>query len=114
MCSSDLAWDYPTATPPRQELKLIDRDEERLVATLECDFVGDNPYTTPRADAFAIGNLLAASPDLLAACQLARLVLECFKFGVNEDGDYNNDDVFEAIETLSAAIAKATGATCDT
>ena len=62
-------WDYPYATPPRKELKIV--SPERLLATLQCDFTEDNPYTIPRAEAESNAQLFAAAPDLLAACVLA-------------------------------------------
>lgn len=60
-------WNYDKANPPYQKLMLVDEEKQRLVATLECDFVGDNPYVVPKFDAMAYGRLFAAAPALFAA-----------------------------------------------
>lgn len=59
-------WHYATEAP-RQEL--IVAGEEFRLAVLECDFVGDNPYTVPKEQAEANARLIAAAPELLAALE---------------------------------------------
>jgi len=87
-------WDYSHATPPRKELNIV--SSERLLATLQCDFIGDNPYTVPQTEAEANARLFAASKDLLEA--LENLLLEVY------------DDIsLDAIRTARAALAKAKG-----
>ena len=44
-------WDYSLATPPRKELNI--ENNASLIATLQCDFVGDNPFIIPMAEAEA-------------------------------------------------------------
>ena len=58
-------WDYPHATPPRQDLQIV--SPSLLLATVQCDFVGDNTYVVPRADAEDNARLFAAAKDLLSA-----------------------------------------------
>ena len=91
-------WDYPYATPPRKELKIV--SPERLLATLQCDFTGDNPYTVPQAEAEANARSFAASKDLLKALEAA---LETIKY---YDEDYETRTSY--VHGL-AAIAKAKG-----
>ena len=89
-------WYYPIATPPRQELVLI--DNETLVARIDCDFVGDNPYILTKDQAFKYGALFAAAPDLLEALQNLLRQVETRKNGATFSRDL-----------ARAAIAKATG-----
>ena len=56
-------WDYPTATPPRKELQVL--SATNLLATFQCDFTGDNPYTVPQAEAEANARLFALAPTML-------------------------------------------------
>ena len=90
-------WDYPTATPPRQELVLI--DNETLVARIDCDFVGDNPYILTKDQAFKYGALFAAAPDLLEALQAIVKITDG-----SQPKDYPG-----ALMVARAAIANAMG-----
>ena len=58
-------WTLPLASPPRQELVI--RTNGMVIAKVECDFNGGNPYTVEKAQAFANARLMAAAPKLLAA-----------------------------------------------
>ena len=58
-------WDYSHATPPRKDLNI--QTDTQLVATLQCDYTGDNPYTIPQTQAEANARLIAAAPELLEA-----------------------------------------------
>jgi hypothetical protein len=84
-------WDYPTATPPRKELQVI--SATNLLATFQCDFSGDNPYTVPKAEAEANARLFVASHDLLEALRDA-----CLTYAVHGD---------QPPDKWLAAIAKA-------
>ena len=86
-------WDYPHATPPRKELNIV--SPERLLATLQCDFTGDNPYTVQQTEAEANARLFAASKDLLEALEDA-----CLSIAVHGE---------QPPETWLSAIAKARG-----
>jgi len=44
-------WDYSHAVPPRKELNI--QNDANLIATLQCDFSGENPYTIPQGEAQA-------------------------------------------------------------
>ena len=88
-------WDYPTATPPRKELQVI--SATNLLATFQCDFTGDNPYTVPQAEAEANARLFVASRDLLEALRDA-----CLTYAAYGDQPPNK---------WLAAIAKAEGRT---
>ena len=89
-------WDYSLATPPRKELNI--QNERMLIATCQCDHDGDNPYVIPKGDAEANARIMAAAPELLAACKAARMTCD----GANpaHEAIYNQ---------LSEAIAKAEG-----
>jgi hypothetical protein len=65
-------WEYPTtiAAPSRKELNI--QNEDYLLATLQCDFTGDNTFTIPQGEAEANARLIAAAPALLAACELVQ------------------------------------------
>lgn len=58
-------WDYPLANPPRKELKI--QSGSNLLATLQCDYTGANPYTIPQVEAEANASLIVAAPDLMDA-----------------------------------------------
>lgn len=60
-------WDYTHATPPRRELNI--QNEQFLIATVQWDEKGDNPYTIPKEQALANARLFASSPRLLAVLQ---------------------------------------------
>lgn len=95
-------WDYPTATPPRKELVLI--DNETLVARIDCDFVGDNPYILTKDQAFKYGSLFAAAPDLLEALQKTTAWLD----NLHAKGEFSSK-INVVIENARDAIAKAMG-----
>ena len=65
-------WEY-TSGPPRKEL-VIENGQVRL-ATLDADFVGNNPYVVPLEEAEANARLIAAAPKLLDACKQAHAFL---------------------------------------
>jgi len=56
-------WNYPD----RKEL--IIQNGEFVLATVSCDFVGDNPYTIPEAEAIVNAKLMAASKRLYIAAK---------------------------------------------
>lgn len=100
-------WDYPHAKPPRKELNV--ENSENLLATLQCDFTGDNPYIISQAEAEANARLIAAAPDLLAALELAvRRISEGMHGKTDVLFEYGGDPGILAI--LEAALAKAKGA----
>ena len=86
-------WDYSHATPPRKELNI--ENETNLIATLQCDFPGDNPYIIPGDEARANARLIAAAPELLEALEDA-----CLTYAVHGE---------QPPEKWLAAIAHATG-----
>jgi hypothetical protein len=90
-------WEYPHATPPRKELNIC--TAEQLLATLQCDFQGDNPYIVPEREARANAHLIAAAPDLLEA--LINVTARCEAYYGSE---------YPATRQGLAAIAKAKGA----
>ena len=55
-------WTYEGGT--RHELNI--QNESNLIAKIECDFTGDNPYQIPKAEAFANAKLFSAAPRMLA------------------------------------------------
>ena len=93
-------WDYSQATPPRQELKIV--SPCLLLATLQCDFVGDNPYTIPQAEAEANARLFAASKDLLKACEELLLYIRA-------DNELKVIMYPQSLEFAAHVIAKAKG-----
>ena len=91
-------WDYDHASPPRKELNI--ESSSLLLATLQCDHAGSNPYTVPKEEAEANARLIAAAPELLEALEGVLIS--------SEDGGDMNDIDWSGIRT---AIAKATGPT---
>ena len=62
-------WNYPTATPPRRDLVIV--NEHYRLAVIDWDEGKPNPYTIPEHAARANAALMAAAPELLEACQSA-------------------------------------------
>lgn len=60
-------WEYPNARPPRKELMI--QTEAYVLAKMQCDFSGDNPYTIAEQEARANAHLIAAAPALVEALQ---------------------------------------------
>lgn len=58
-------WDYSLARPPRKEIVI--QSEQFRLAVVDCDFVGDNPYTIAINEAEANATLIAAAPEMLEA-----------------------------------------------
>ena len=101
-------WDYPTATPPRKELQVI--SATNLLATFQCDFGSNNPYTVPKAEALANACLFVNAKDLLEATKEAQLFIHTLLCAsTNEAHDFlvNNGEQVE--HNLRMAISKATG-----
>ena len=101
-------WDYPCATPPRQELNVQTAD--RLLATLQCDFSEENPFIIPHAEANANARLIAAAPELLEALNKAVAYLEANRPAgkIREIFSKLNELENGVIKPARAAIAKAT------
>jgi hypothetical protein len=64
-------WDYSHASPPRKELQI--QNKEILIATLQCDFDGNNPYVVTLQEAEANAALIVKAvnchDELVANCQ---------------------------------------------
>ena len=80
-------WDYPQATPPRKELNI--ETSEILLATVQCDHEGDNPYVVPKAEAEANARLMVKAPALLD------LLIEALPYV--EEGEQFNKPKYRAL-----------------
>ncbi len=89
-------WTYSHATSPRKELKI--QTPELLLATVECDFTGENPYTVPMDEAKRNAQLMAASKVMYEALKFveSRLTKSGYPDGPN-------------LITIRHAIAQAEG-----
>lgn len=65
----------------------------------------------PSVEDFANANLIAAAPDLLAACEEALLAMGKVKVVLSPDAPAWQEELVGASESLRAAIAKAKGET---
>lgn len=95
-------WNYAHATPPRKELNI--QTVTNLLATLQCDYSGDNPYTIPQAEAEAnaafIVRAVNSHDELLEATKLLFEIL---------DGKLTGTEKIHAIGYARQAIAHAEG-----
>lgn len=96
-------WDYSHASPPRKELNV--QSASNLLATVQCDFSGNNPYIIAKGEAEANAALIAAAPELLGA---VRRLLECAGADDLSRAGLEPEDL-AAIEQAEAAVAKAEG-----
>jgi hypothetical protein len=96
-------WQYPTATPPRNELNI--ESGTHLLATLQWADGQDNPYTIQDDEARANAALIAAAPDMLAI--LEKLTLHTLHYATMQHAHSSaHKDAADA-----RAIIKAIGGT---
>lgn len=101
-------WDYTHANPPRKELNI--QTSTNLLATVQCDFTGSNPYTIPYQEAQANAALIAAAPAMYEALKGCLRVTEAWKSQAEMDGDtVEIEAAVMEIKRIKAALAQAEG-----